>query len=728
MISYGKAERAYGVNATSQLIVNPAMTVYNVKSYLGLSSSNFDQKVKDQTRFKTRFEDASSPSSPLLIPIPSSSLIPSSSSDESDQSINEVGLRVEQIAASLIKRYSSYAQSDLLYWQYRKKIVDRERRKRLQELTGDQVKGMKIKKVVLSIPDNYSPAQSAALIDAAEIAGLDVINVLPDSLSTSLAYSLLNNTSFKEEGREEKVVIIDVGHSHLHSSISHVKYNSMETIARNGCEEGVGAEFERLVYQWAEEEIRKKYKKQIESNGGGEGLPPRAKAKLERAVQKGITVLSTIPHTIIEVDSLLPDLNVQLDLTRSHFEIICAPALNAVETSLQSLLSKADPPIALDDPSLRIEVLGGASRIPSVQDRIRKQFNGKELSRSLDSNASTSIGASLFGSLFQSSDQSGEEEKYKVKDLDLLLTNGKAALASSDRLSSPLLSQFIQFENQLCDRDENEKKFQDMKNSYEQYIYSYRDYANQAISQSKISNEDLATCLKILAEEEDWLIYESPDSQSMSFASLESRFASFKENLAKEGAKLDRFVNDLLAEKLRQEKEAEEAEAKREVTYRDKVANPITPKERLDAAVKRKDQGNDCFKDINYEHAIQRYKQALTLLMEIPGDKFSDEIQQTKLTCYLNLSMCYLNLKKYSFAVDNCESALRIDEKNVKAFFRMGKANYALKKYEDAKKNFSSLLQLEPENKDAIKQLALTDKAIKIQQENEKKMYANMFA
>merc|ERR1711879_989878 len=226
-----------------------------------------------------------------------------------------------------------------------------------------------------------------------------------------------------------------------------------------------------------------------------------------------------------------------------------------------------------------------------------------------------------------------------------------------------------------------------------------------------------------LETEKEWLLY-SEESVSCSIGDLQSKFDSLQEKLA-EGAP---ELNKLLEQRRVDREEAEEAEANRTVSYRDKVKNPKTARERVDAASARKDQGNTFFKDLNYEHAVTRYLQAINLLTKVPGEKFTEEIEQIKLSCHLNLAMCYLHLKKNKLATENCNMALRIDENNVKALFRRGKSKYAQKLFEEAKKDFELAVEKDPSNTAAKKQRNLCDKQIQYQKEKEKKMYAKMFA
>lgn len=89
-----------------------------------------------------------------------------------------------------------------------------------------------------------------------------------------------------------------------------------------------------------------------------------------------------------------------------------------------------------------------------------------------------------------------------------------------------------------------------------------------------------------------------------------------------------------------------------------------------------KNQGNDCFKAKQYHNAIEYYNKALEV------DCGVDDITKS---LYLNRAACNLELKNYRKCVEDCKRVLTLDEKNVKACFRAGKAFFAIEKFEEAK-------------------------------------------
>lgn len=78
-------------------------------------------------------------------------------------------------------------------------------------------------------------------------------------------------------------------------------------------------------------------------------------------------------------------------------------------------------------------------------------------------------------------------------------------------------------------------------------------------------------------------------------------------------------------------------------------------------------------------------------------------------------------------ARDESTEAIKIDECNVKAYFRRGQALIALGEPQLALKDFHEVLRFEPNNKAAQSQVLQCQKLIKEQLSKEKKIYANMF-
>ncbi|OWB72168.1 hypothetical protein B5S31_g1874 [[Candida] boidinii] len=88
-----------------------------------------------------------------------------------------------------------------------------------------------------------------------------------------------------------------------------------------------------------------------------------------------------------------------------------------------------------------------------------------------------------------------------------------------------------------------------------------------------------------------------------------------------------------------------------------------------------KNQGNECYKEKKYKDAIEFYKKGLEIKCDVP------EINGS---LYLNRAACNLELKNYRRCINECKECLKIQPKNIKAFFRSAKAYFAIEKYDEA--------------------------------------------
>lgn len=74
-----------------------------------------------------------------------------------------------------------------------------------------------------------------------------------------------------------------------------------------------------------------------------------------------------------------------------------------------------------------------------------------------------------------------------------------------------------------------------------------------------------------------------------------------------------------------------------------------------------------------------------------------------------------------------CNKALEIDHKNVKALYRRGQSRLSLGDFENALTDFNAVREIEPENKAALNQITICKQKIKDYNEQQKKVFANMF-
>lgn len=106
-------------------------------------------------------------------------------------------------------------------------------------------------------------------------------------------------------------------------------------------------------------------------------------------------------------------------------------------------------------------------------------------------------------------------------------------------------------------------------------------------------------------------------------------------------------------------------------------------------AAKFKEQGNEAFRDEDWENAITLYTKAIKLT---PDDK--------DLAIYFkNRAAAYLKQEKYNEALEDCNKSLEIVSTDPKALFRRLQAFESLERYEEAYRDAREVLKVDPTNK-----------------------------
>ena len=78
--------------------------------------------------------------------------------------------------------------------------------------TAEAALGTKCKDVVISVPCYYADCERRALLDAAAMAGLNVLKLMNDTTATALAYGIYKQDLPAPEEKARNVVFVDAGH------------------------------------------------------------------------------------------------------------------------------------------------------------------------------------------------------------------------------------------------------------------------------------------------------------------------------------------------------------------------------------------------------------------------------------------------------------------------------------------------------------------------------------
>ena len=149
--------------------------------------------------------------------------------------------------------------------------------------------------------------------------------------------------------------------------------------------------------------------------------------------------------------------------------------------------------------------------------------------------------------------------------------------------------------------------------------------------------------------------------------------------------------------------------------------------ESLDRAQHHKDNGTSLFKAGRHEFAQKRFTKALEYLKTLSPNTLPLELRKQCCTlqcqCHLNMTACYLKTEQWDTVILHCDKVLLLEETNVKAMFRKGKAYIGLLDYDAALKVMRHAALIEPDNKAVLSLINDIHNLIKKHKEVYKKMF-----
>ncbi|GKE17085.1 peptidyl-prolyl cis-trans isomerase FKBP62-like protein, partial [Tanacetum coccineum] len=155
-----------------------------------------------------------------------------------------------------------------------------------------------------------------------------------------------------------------------------------------------------------------------------------------------------------------------------------------------------------------------------------------------------------------------------------------------------------------------------------------------------------------------------------------------------------------------------------------------TTQEKIEAAGKKKEEGNAFFKAGKYKKAVKRYEKAAKYI-EYDTNFEEEEKKQAKalkITCNLNNAACQLKLKEYKQAEKLCTKVLELESTNVKALYRRAQAHMNVADLDLAEIDIKKALEIDPDNKDVKLTYKVLKEKIKEYNKKDAKFYGNMFA
>lgn len=240
-----------------------------------------------------------------------------------------------------------------------------------------------VTQAVITVPAYFNDAQRQATKDAGRIAGLEVLRIINEPTAAALAYGLENSYG-------QKIMVFDLGGGTFDVSIIEIGNGVIEVLSTSGDNHLGGDDFNQCLAQYIHKEFQKR-----------EGIDLShdmvAMQRIEEAAEKAKIELSTMTSATISLPFITTTAqgpkNIDMTISRSQFNQLTQQLVERTILPMQNALNDARLlPAELD----KIILVGGSSRIPAVQDKI-KEVTGITPSQSLNPDECVAMGAGIQG-------------------------------------------------------------------------------------------------------------------------------------------------------------------------------------------------------------------------------------------------------------------------------------------------------------------------------------------
>jgi molecular chaperone DnaK len=340
-------ERLVGQMARRQAILNPKGTIYSAKRFVGRRYDEVDSELN-----AVSFDVVAGPDGAARFDVNGKPYAP------------------EEISAQVLR-----------------KLVD----------DAGKSLGERVTEAVITVPAHFNDAQRQATKDAGKIAGLEVLRIINEPTAAALAYGL-------DKLENETVLVFDLGGGTFDVSILTVGEGVVEVRSTAGDTHLGGDDFDRRIVDYLADEFKK-------ANGIDLRDDAQALQRLFEAAEKAKVELSAVTQTAVNLPFVTADASgpkhLNVNLMRSTFDQLTA---DLVERCLGPVRRAMDDGKVTADDLDEVILVGGSTRIPAVQELVRRLTGGKDPNMTVNPDEVVAVGAAVQAAII----------KGEVKDVLLL--------------------------------------------------------------------------------------------------------------------------------------------------------------------------------------------------------------------------------------------------------------------------------------------------------------------
>ena len=336
VVGFTDKDRKVGDPAKRQAVTNPEKTVYSIKRFIGKDFSICTDEIK-RVPYK----------------------------------VSKTGNNVPAVEID-DRKYTPQEISAMILQKMKK--------------TAEDYLGHEVTRAVITVPAYFGDAERTATIEAGKIAGLEVERIINEPTAAALAYGL------DKKNKDAKILVFDCGGGTHDVSVLEIGDGVFEVKSTDGDVHLGGDDFDNAIINWMVEEFKSENSMDLSKD-------PMSLQRLKDAAEKAKIELSSTTESEINLPYITAKDGMPLHfvkkLTRSKFDQLTSTLVDRAIKCAQNALTNAKIKASDID---EIILVGGSTRIPSIQEAIEKTF-GKKPNKSVNPDEVVAIGAAIQGAV-----------------------------------------------------------------------------------------------------------------------------------------------------------------------------------------------------------------------------------------------------------------------------------------------------------------------------------------
>jgi molecular chaperone DnaK len=242
--------------------------------------------------------------------------------------------------------------------------------------------GDSVTQAVITVPAYFDDAQRQATKEAGQIAGLEVLRIINEPTAAALAYGL-------DKDADQTILVFDLGGGTFDVSLLEIGDGVFEVKATHGDTQLGGDDWDQRVIDWMVNEFKN-------AHGVDLGKDRMALQRLKEAAEKAKVELSTVAETTINLPFITATaegpLHLEMKLTRSEFERMTVDLVERCKVPFEQAIADWGKDVSEID---HVILVGGATRMPMIQELVRKLTGGKDPHKGVNPDEVVAIGAAI---------------------------------------------------------------------------------------------------------------------------------------------------------------------------------------------------------------------------------------------------------------------------------------------------------------------------------------------